>query len=116
MSKKTRARGREGERERERKEANKRGSYRERKIKRGREKKKVKENGRGQERERYRKNGEKGKLQLLNDHPVHSYLSWIGFPFSPSFAVPLYSLFPPQVLRAVPALGAAGTIICNCFP
>jgi len=60
-----------------------------------RREKKIKENDRGQERERYHKNEEKGKLQLLNDHPVHSYLSWMGFPFSPSFAVPLYSLFPP---------------------
>lgn len=56
----------------------------------------VKKNSRGQERERYRKNREKGKLQLLNDHPVHSYLSRIGFPFSSAFQFRFTSSFLPK--------------------
>lgn len=105
MSKRTRKEERGNEykrREKEREMVRERGRG-------GREKKTRKsERTRSRERERYYKSEEKGKLQLLNDHPVHSYLPWIGFPFPlrPSqFRFTLFSLpnfFAVSVYRWVP--------------
>lgn len=58
--------------ERRGKERGKKGREGGRECKR---KKKESQRERGRARERYYKSGEKGKPQLLNDHPVHSYLS-----------------------------------------
>lgn len=105
--------GRDAERREKKEEEKEEGSVRERK-------KEVNENEVEHERDITRVERKESRSCLMTTLYIRislaDRLSFSSLPFlTGPFTVPLYSLFRPNSF-AVPALGAAGTIICNCFP